>query len=118
MRFINDFFISRDLLYHAWIITRATPAFLIWRKCPFGGLRHSGRDCRNLDAIVGNAAMCTNVHSCHPIAVDSPPCVLDTGSPCRYDGGSSFRQGLPESRCHGGQCRRLYQCPFMPNSSP
>ena len=33
--------------------------------------RHSGRDCRNPVAMEGNP--------------DSPPCVLDTGNPCRYD---------------------------------
>ena len=53
---------------------------------PKSKARHSGRDCRNLGAMEGNAAACTSVHSCHPIPVDSPPCVLDTGNPCRYDG--------------------------------
>ncbi|GEM_PF-1401015 len=33
--------------------------------------RRSGRDCRNPVAMDGNQ--------------DSPPCVLDTGNPCRYD---------------------------------
>ncbi len=56
------------------------------RFVPKSKARHSGRDCRNLGAMEGNAAACTSVHSCHPIPVDSPPCVLDTGNPCRYDG--------------------------------
>ena len=38
-------------------------------------LRHSGRDCRNPVAMDGN--------------LDSSPCVLDTGNPCRYDGALS-----------------------------
>ena len=38
--------------------------------------RHSGRDCRNPVAMEGR--------------LDSPPCVLDTGNPCRYDGVMGF----------------------------
>jgi len=34
--------------------------------------RRSGRECRNPEAMEGG--------------LDSPPCVLDTGNPCRYDG--------------------------------
>ena len=34
--------------------------------------RRSGRDCRNPVAMEGD--------------LHSPPCVLDTGNPCRYDG--------------------------------
>jgi len=34
--------------------------------------RRTGRDCRNPEAMEGS--------------LHSPPCVLDTGNPCRYDG--------------------------------
>ena len=37
-----------------------------------GFARRSGRDCRNPEAMEGS--------------LHSPPCVLDTGNPCRYDG--------------------------------
>jgi len=37
-----------------------------------GFARRSGRDCLNPEAMEGKP--------------DSPPCVLDTGNPCRYDG--------------------------------
>ena len=37
-----------------------------------GFARRSGRDCRNPEAMEGD--------------LHSPPCVLDTGNPCRYDG--------------------------------
>ena len=47
--------------------------------------RHSGRDCRNLEAMEGNAPVALCLVRCHRLPGVSPPCVLDTGIPCRYD---------------------------------
>jgi|GEM_PF-2561724 len=61
-------------------------------------LRRSGRDCRNPVAMEGNAPVALSLVRCHRLPADSPPCVLDTGNPCRYDG----VLGFAETTCQSG----------------
>ena len=59
--------------------------------------RHSGRDCRNPVAMEGR--------------LDSPPCVLDTGNPCRYD-------GLTQQYCSGNAKHQLGKVIGTPVGTP
>ncbi len=49
--------------------------------------RHSGRDCRNPEAMDGNTETDASITCGLPCKITrSHPCALDSGNPCRNDG--------------------------------